>query len=291
MVGNPKRGSVLVTGTSTGIGKAAALALDKLGFTVFAGVRSEKDGQALCSEASRNLAPVLMDVTDSTSIEKAKQQVSQLVGEAGLAGLVNNAGVGFLSPLECVPLDDLRWVFDVNVFGLLAVTQAFLPLLRQGRGRLINVSSEGSIFVMPFHGSYSASKFAVNGLTDALRLELKPQGIQVSLIIFGSVKTPIWDKTAQLSDRISRGCPPQLFELYKEHFRKVSDYFYRLGANGISPEASARSVVHALTARRPKLRYYVGPDANLYNILDKIFYGRLRDWTLCQIIGLRGKQS
>ena len=175
-----KLGHVVVTGSSSGIGRATALYLEQLGFRVIATVRSEQDGQALCSEASGGIIPLLMDVTDQASIERAKGQVSQAVGDSGLAGLVNNAGIGFVSPLEFAPLDELRRLFEVNVFGLLAVTQAFLPLLRQGRGRVVNISSTASIMVAPFHGPYSASKFAVNGLSDALRLELKPLDVQVS---------------------------------------------------------------------------------------------------------------
>ncbi|OGO14009.1 MAG: hypothetical protein A2Y53_04570 [Chloroflexi bacterium RBG_16_47_49] len=117
---HPKFGSVLITGASSGIGKATALNLERLGFRVFATVRNDEDAQALRSEGSERLIPVFMDVTDQASIDRAKEQVSQVIGNEGLAGLINNAGVGFISPLECVPLDELRWMFEVNVFGLLA---------------------------------------------------------------------------------------------------------------------------------------------------------------------------
>lgn len=280
-----KIGAVLVTGTSTGIGKATVLHLDRLGFSVFATVRNERDAQALRSEASGRLVPVLMDVTDQASIDRAKEQVCQAVGDAGLAGLVNNAGVGFVSPLEFVPLDDLRWLFEVNFFGLLAVTQAFLPLLRQRRGRIVNISSIASIFVVPFHGPYSASKLGVNGLSDALRLELKPHGVQVSVVVCGSIKTPIWEKADLLSNRVAEDFPPQAMELYGRPYRRLRDYFSRLGKAGIPAEAASRKVDHALTARRPKNTYYVGLDANFYKIADKFLYGRLRDWVVLHSIG------
>lgn len=278
-----KYGTVVVTGASTGIGRATALQLDQLGFKVFATVRNERDAQALHSASSENLIPVLMDVTDPASIISAKEQVGYAVGDEGLAGLVNNAGIAFQAPLEFVPLDKLRWLFDVNVFGLLAVTQAFLPLLRQRRGRIVDVSSSATLFVVPFHGPYSASKLAVNGLSDALRLELKPFGVQVSVLICGNMKTPIWEKAGQFSDQVAEGFPPQAMELYGQPYRKLREYFVRLGKAGISPETVARQVAHALTARRAKNTYFVGPDAVLHNIVNKIAYGRLRDWLVYRV--------
>jgi NAD(P)-dependent dehydrogenase (short-subunit alcohol dehydrogenase family) len=280
-----KTDAVLITGTSTGIGKATALHLDRLGFRVFATVRNENDAQALCAEASERLVPLLMDVTDQASIDQAKEEVGQAVGDAGLAGLVNNAGVGFLAPLEFLPLDELRWMFEVNVYGLLAVTQAFLPLLRQKRGRIVNISSTASLFVAPFHGPYSAAKLGVNGLSNALRLELKPHGVQVSVVVCGSIKTPIWEKGEHLADRALKDFPPQAMELYGEHYRKLRAYFSRLGKAGVLPEAASQKIVHALTSRRPKNTYYVGPDANFYKIADKLLYGRLRDWVISQTTG------
>jgi NAD(P)-dependent dehydrogenase (short-subunit alcohol dehydrogenase family) len=277
---NPKLGAVIVTGASTGIGKATALHLERLGFNVFATVRNERDSQALCSEASGRIIPLLMDVTDQNTIDRAKEHVSRVVGNVGLAGLVNNAGVGFLSPLEFVPLEELRWLFEVNFFGLLSVTQSFLPLLRQRRGRIVNISSTASIFVAPFHGPYSTSKLGVNGLSDALRLELKPHGVQVSVVVCGSIKTPMWEKGSYLSDRVLKSFPPQALDIYGEHYRRLRDYFFKLGKVGVPPEAVSKQIAHALTARRVKNMYYVGPDAKFYNIASKLLYGRLRDWAI-----------
>lgn len=285
MDNHQKLGAVLITGTSVGIGKTIALHLDRLGFKVFATVRNERDAQALCDESSGELVPVFMDVTDQTSIDLAKEQVTRALGDDGLIGLVNNAGVGFVSPLEFVPLNDLRWLFEVNVFGLLAVTQAFLHLLRQRHGRIVNISSTASIFVAPFHGPYSASKLALNGLSNALRLELKPHGVQVSLVMCGSVNTPIWDRAQHISDRVSKSFPPQALELYGERFRSLRDYFIEIGEAGVPTEAVSPKVVHALTAKRAKNTYYVGPDANFYKIADKLLFGRLRDWVVLRTIG------
>src|SRR5512142_396294 len=144
-------GNVLITGCSTGIGRATALHLDKLGFQVFASVRRERNAQALCAQGSERLTPIMMDVTDGESIAAAASQVRHAVGEGGLCGLVNNAGVAFHSSLEFVPLDDLRRLFEVNFFGALAVTQAFLPLIRQAGGRVVNISSASELVSVPFH--------------------------------------------------------------------------------------------------------------------------------------------
>ena len=278
MNNNQKFGSILVTGASSGIGKAISLHLEQLGFSVFATVRNERDANALCSQTSGGLVPVLMDVTDQASIERAKNQVNQAIGDAGLDGLVNNAGVVYISPLEFVPLDELRWLFEVNFFGLLAVTQAFLPLLRKKQGRIVNISSMSSIFIIPFHGAYTASKLGVDGLSEALRLELKPHGVQVSVVVCGNTKTPIWDKSIQISDRIAKDFPSKAMDLYGGRYGRLREYFIKIGDAGIQPEAVSRKIVHALTAQRARKTYYVGPDASLFRFLDKILHGRLRDW-------------
>src|SRR5574341_29762 len=178
---------IVITGASTGIGEACALYLDELGYRVFAGVRRPSDGETLKAKASARLTPVVMDVTDVASIDRAVETVKQAVGSVGLAGLVNNAGIGVGGPLEVVPLADLRKQFEVNVIGQVAVTQAFLPLLRQGRGRIVNMGSIAGRVVMPFMGPYSASKFALEALTDAMRLEFQPWGIQVSIVEPGAI--------------------------------------------------------------------------------------------------------
>jgi len=280
------KGAVLLTGPSTGIGRAAALQLDQLGYQVFATVRKEQDADSLRSQASKRLTPLMMDVTDEASISQAADLVSQMVGEAGLAGLVNNAAIGFTSPLEFVPLDDLRWLFEVNFFGQLAVTQKLLPLLRQAQGRIVNISSTASCVVAPFHGPYSSSKLALNGLTDALRLELKPLGVQVCLILYGSVKTPIWDSGGSISKQVVQDYPAQAWNLYGENYRILGDYFNKIGKAGITTEQAIQPVVHALTSEHPKVRYIVGRDARKFNLLNKFLYGRLGDWIIKRTIGL-----
>ncbi len=279
--------NVLITGTSTGIGQATALHLDRLGFRVFAGVRKAEDGDALRAQASAQLCPLLLDVTDARAIAQAKETVAAAVGQAGLAGLVNNAGVGFHSPVEFTPLDDLRALFEVNVFGMIAVTQAFLPLVRQARGRIVNISSSAQIVVAPFHGPYSASKLAVGGFSRALRMEVRPFGIQVSVVQPGSIDTPIWNKT-EWTSRIQREEAPQLNSLYGKTFGRMLEYMADMGRHGIPPEEVARAVAHALTARHAKHYYRVGRDAQLFNLLTTFIPERFHDWIILRTMGIEG---
>ena len=193
-IGNNR--TVVITGASTGIGAASALHLDQRGFTVFAGVRKPADGAVLQQSSSDRLIPIMLDVTDQASIQQAQAIVSERVGTTGLYGLVNNAGIAVPAPLEAISIPDLRRQLEVNVIGQVAVTQAFLPLLRQARGRIINMGSIAGRAAMPLMGPYSASKFALEAITDALRLEVQQWGIHVSIIEPGAIATPIWDKSA-----------------------------------------------------------------------------------------------
>ena len=278
--------AVLITGTSSGIGYASAIHLDNLGFQVFATVRNWEHADKLCAEASPRLIPIRMDVTDPATIDKARVQVERTVGERGLWGLVNNAGVGIGGPLEFFPLEDLRWIFDVNLFGLLAVTQAFLPLVRQARGRVVNISSSASLVVMPFHGPYSMTKWSVNAMSNALRLELQPFGVQVSLMIVGSIDTPIWVKGGKSSIRIRKKYQPEGIELYGARWKKVGEIFTEMGNAGSPPEIAAKKIALALTAKRPRNTYYIGADAHQINIFEKLFFGKVRDWLLLRFVGL-----
>ena len=278
--------SVLVTGTSTGIGRCAALQLDQLGYQVFATIRNKQDAESIQSEASDRLIPLMLDVTEPTSLDRAHEIVKLNVADAGLWGLVNNAAIGFVSPLEFAPLDDLRWLYEVNVFGLLAITQKFLPLIRQAKGRIINISSTASSAVAPFHGPYSSSKLALNGLTDSLRLELKPLQVQVSLIVFGSVQTPIWATAGDKSTQVAQDFPPEALEIYGGNLGRVRDYFNRIGKTGMTTDQACQSILHALSAENSKTHYYVGPDARLHYWLRRLFYGRIADWIMVRTIGL-----
>jgi NAD(P)-dependent dehydrogenase (short-subunit alcohol dehydrogenase family) len=279
-----ERGAVVISGASTGIGRATALHLDRLGFRVYAGVRREPDGQSLRREASERLAPVILDVTDAPSIEAAEKTVASEVGEAGLAGVVNNAGIGAGGPLEFVPLDELRSVLEVNVVGVMAVTQAFLPLVRRARGRIAIVSSSSGRLAAPFAGPYCASKFAVEALADSLRVELRPWGIEVALIEPGAVDTPIWGKTQRYADELEARLSEEERRLYHDVIPTLRRQLEENARGAASPDTCARAIEHALTARRPRTRYLVGRDARLETFLGRFVPDRLRDWIIARML-------
>ncbi len=278
--------SVFVTGSSTGIGRAAALELDHLGFRVFATVRRKRDAESLRAEASPSLKPLLLDVTDPRSIARARKDVASEVGPAGLWGLVNNAGISFRAALEAVPLEEIRRLYESNVFGAMAVTQVFLPLLRQARGRIINVSSLASFMVTPYHGPYSSAKASLDALSDALRMEMKPFGVTVTILHIGGVQTPLWEKAASLTKDIVRKYPTETPPQYLENQARAFEYFRKKGMKGLTADAAASSIVRALTAARPKTRYAVGSDARFMRLLSAVLHGRLRDAVILRSMGL-----
>ena len=281
---NSDRKAVVITGASTGIGAACAWHLDRLGFTVLAGVRRIEDGDALKARASARLQPILLDVTDGASIEQARQAVAGLVGPRGLAGLVNNAGIAVAGPLEAVPIADLRRQFEVNVIGQVAVT--FLPLLRQGRGRIVNMGSIAGRAAMPVMGPYSASKFALEALTDALRLEVQQWGIQVSIVEPGAIATPIWTKSGAKAEELEAKTTEDLKTLYAGVIAGVRARVAEAAARAIPPETVAQAVEHALTAARPKTRYLVGRDAKVRALMIKLLPDRWSDRLMTRILNL-----
>jgi NAD(P)-dependent dehydrogenase (short-subunit alcohol dehydrogenase family) len=277
---------IVVTGASSGIGEACALHLDGLGYRVFAGVRRPADGEALRAKASERLTPVLLDVTDLASIDRAAETVKAAVGAAGLAGLVNNAGIGVGGPLEVVPLADLRKQFEVNVIGQVAVTQALLPLLRQGRGRIVNMGSIAGRAAMPFMGPYAASKFALEALTDAMRLELRPWGIHVSIVEPGAIESRIWDKARRKADQLDAAWSAGEKILYRDALAPVRKAMEQAAQRAIPARAVAEAVAHALSASRPKTRYLVGFDARLRAVLTAWLPDRAQDWLLARVLKL-----
>lgn len=278
---------IVITGASTGIGEACALELDRLGYQVFAGVRSDADAKRLQERASEKLTPVMIDVTDVEMIAAAADLVREATGEAGLAGLVNNAGIVVSGPLEILPLEKFRWQFEVNVVGLLAVTQAFLPLLRIGKGRLVNMGSVSGKLAPPYLAPYAASKFALEALTDALRSELRHWAIEVSIIEPASVATPIWEKSRAAADKMAEEVPPEALALYQADLDAMRKATQRLGENGMPVEKVVRAVVHALSARRPKTRYRVGLQTWLAAWSARWVPARVRDRFVQRQLGLR----
>lgn len=255
------RGNVVVTGASTGIGEATALHLAEIGFQIFAGVRREEDGRALIEKGGDRIRPILLDVTSADSVVQAAAEVQASLAGSGLAGLVNNAGVAVGGPLEFVPMDDFHRQIDVNVTGQLAVTQAFLPLLRIARGRIVNMGSVSGRVASPFLGPYVASKFALEALTTALRLELYPWGIQVSIVTPGVIQTPIWSKAVSDFDRIRTAMPTEATSLYGKILDGMRRRLATVYTKGVPAIEVAKAVAHALTAKRARRRYPVGSDA------------------------------
>lgn len=280
------RRTVLVTGTSTGIGRAVALRLAREGWQVFAGVRRATDGDSLVGEASGQLTPVILDVTDDAAVDAALAEVGDKVGVQGLQALVNNAGVAVGGPLEYLPVDRWRDQFAVNVTGQVAVTKAAMPLLRgSARGaRIVFIGSNSGRVATPLMGPYSASKFALEGLADALRMELHGSGIDVTVIQPGSVKTPIWDKgRAQVAD-LQGLMDHDAFLRYEELIDAVTKGLEAADASGVSPDKVAGVVSGALEAKRPRTRYQVGLDSKISVTLARLLPGRAMDAAIRRMV-------
>jgi NAD(P)-dependent dehydrogenase (short-subunit alcohol dehydrogenase family) len=283
--------SVVITGASTGIGEACALHLDGLGWRVFAGVRTIAAGEVLQAKSSARLLPVCIDVTDAASIASAREIVTRELGVHGLTCLVNNAGIVVAAPLEFVPLDDVRRQFEVNVIGAIAATQAFLPLIRKSRGRIVNIGSDNGRLSLPIMGPYCASKFAIEAITDALRIELAPWGIEVVLIEPGNIATPIWRKSLAEARRIEAALPPEYQRLYGSQVASVRAFAAEFGSRGSQPLAVAKMVARALDERRPDTRYPVGLDARVTTTLVRFLPDRLLDRLIRRLLNLPKRVS
>jgi NAD(P)-dependent dehydrogenase (short-subunit alcohol dehydrogenase family) len=268
--------AAFVTGASTGIGLACALRLHRDGWHVFAGVRRESDAEALAARAADRMIPVRCDVTDEASVVAAAETVAAGLGRQRLAGVVNNAGVAIGGPVEHLPLDYWRRQLEVNVVGQVAVTQAFLPLLREGWGRVVFVGSNSGLLATPMMAPYSASKFAIEALADSLRIELSDWDLPVSLIEPGAVRTAIWDKGRALADELEAVLPPIATERYGRWIAVIRKGIDEQDRTGVDPDVVARAVAHALQATRPRPRYLVGLDARLTAVVARLPV-RLRD--------------
>ncbi len=278
--------AALITGASTGIGRTAAMRLDSRGWKVFAGVRSEEDGRVLRDAASESLAPLRIDVTEPDSIAAAAAEVDSELGAGGLDGLVNNAGVAIPGPLETLPIPDLRRQIEINLIGQVAVTQAMLPAIRRARGRIVFISSVGGRTALPFTGAYHASKFGIEAIGDSLRQELRPWGIEVSLIEPGAVATPIWDKGQAAADLISERLPEHHDPLYGASSSSYRETVRHVGAAGVPPEQVADAIEEALTAKRPRTRYLIGRRAKIQARLGIVLPDRVFDRLVAREMGL-----
>jgi len=269
--------SVVVTGASSGIGRATVLLLARNDFRVFAGVRKREHGDTLRSEVGESVTPLIFDVTDAAAIEMSAKQVETALADRGLDGLVNVAGVGVSGPLEFMRLTELRIVFEINVFGQMAVIQAFLPLLRAARGRIVNISSVGAHIAIPFGGALCSSKAAFGLLSDSLRMELDPFSVTVCTVEPGAIYTPAVEKTLGDVEGVIRTLPPSGVARYADMLRVFTKRAYARERNGSSPDVVAEAIRDALTAKRPKIRYVIGKDAKQLTTLPRILPDRMLD--------------
>jgi len=283
-VGNGR--GVVVTGASTGIGRACALALAGDGFRVFAGVRRDEDAQSLASEGADGLVPLVFDVTDQASLAAAAEKTREVLAGDGLAGLVNNAGISVSAPLEHVALERLRLQLEVNVVGQVAATQAFLPLVREGKGRIVNIGSVGGRVALPMLGPYNASKFAMEAITDSLRQELRSEGIHVSIVEPGAVDTKIWDKGTTEARASAAELSPEASARYGTLIAKVTQAAEKEADGAAPPKVVADAVAHALTSDRPRTRYPVGRGVGTRIRLRKLLPDRAFDRVVAKALRL-----
>jgi NAD(P)-dependent dehydrogenase (short-subunit alcohol dehydrogenase family) len=277
--------TVLVTGASTGIGAGCAVGLARRGYRVFAGVRKTEDGERLVKQAQENLEPIRIDVTQADTIEAARAQIEEATEERGLDALMNNAGISVASPIEFLALDDLRLQLDVNVVGQVAVTQAFLPLIRRARGCILITGSVGGFVATPFLGAYCMSKYAMEAFADSLRMELKPQGIRVVLLEPAAIASEIWDKGSAAAEPYQTNPPPGFMERYGPFLEGVQKFAAEGKERGHPPQVVLDAVVHALESGRPKTRYVMGDGARLRQLLRRL-PDRLRDTMILKALGV-----
>jgi NAD(P)-dependent dehydrogenase (short-subunit alcohol dehydrogenase family) len=275
---------VVVTGVSSGLGQATAAAFLRRGYRVFGSLRTPADAARLQTELGENFVPLLFDVTDGPAIARAAAEVERQLAGQPLRGLINNAGIALGGPLQHQPIEVVRQHFEVNVLGLVQVTQAFLPLLgarpgfRGPAGRVINIGSVSGQVASPFMGAYVGSKFALEGLTATWRRELQLFGVKMVLIGLGVTQTPIWDKGIDLE--------PYRDTPYHGPAQRFLGFVNDTRAKGLSPDYVAGRLVSIMEVPRPRLRYSIAPDMVRSWIVPRLIPARLLDWLLGKGIGL-----
>ena len=278
--------SVVVTGVSTGIGWGTVKVLTGKGFHVFGSVRKVADAERLCGEFGDDFTPLLFDVTDEAAVRAGAREVEAALGGATLAGLVNNAGIAVAGPMLHLPVEDFRKQLEVNLTGVVIATQAFAPLLgaegsgRRDAGRIVNISSVGGRTANPFMAPYNTSKFGLEGLSESLRRELLPFGVDVIVIAPGAVATPIWAKSDEIdASRYAN-------TVYAGPMERLRAYMNSVGAAGLPPERIGEAIHLALTTARPKVRYTVSPSPFQTFMSETVLSPRALDRVIGKRLGL-----
>jgi NAD(P)-dependent dehydrogenase (short-subunit alcohol dehydrogenase family) len=271
-----KKKGVIITGASSGIGLECALWLAGRGFHVFAGVRRKPDGDRLKTLAPDTITPLLLDVTDPASIKAAVTAVSRCPDEISPFALINNAGIAIAGPLEMLPIDSFKTQIEVNLIGQLAVTQAFLPLLRAHHGRVFLMGSILGRFALPFLGAYSCAKFALEALAESMGMELAGTGVSVSIIEPGNVATPIWEKSKGMALQIAGDLSESRWNMYLDDARSALGFVERLAKKGIPAKKVAQVIEKALSAKTPRKRYTIGSDSAFLGRVLPVFSTGMR---------------
>ena len=278
--------NIVITGVSTGIGYAAALRLTKASHNVFGSVRNEADAKRLQTELGENYHPLIFDVTDSNAIQDAVEYVTNIVGDNGIDALINNSGIALGGPILELPVDIFRKQFEVNIFGIISVTQAFSKLLGAYKGathngKIIMISSVAGKRSYPFVGPYSASKHALEGMSDALRRELMLYDIDVILVEPGPVKTDIWKKTPNLENNIF------LKSDFEPALRKFNGMIKIFEKKGLDADIIAKRIEKIIISNSPKTRYVLSPNKLRDYILPGLLPDRWLDRAMSKALGLK----
>jgi|SRR5690348_11707593 NAD(P)-dependent dehydrogenase (short-subunit alcohol dehydrogenase family) len=277
--------SVVITGVSTGIGWATAKLLLDRGFRVFGSTRKQADADRLKTEFGPNFTPLMFDVTDEAAVLAAAREVRTALNGQTLTGLVNNAGIAVAGPVLELAADEFRRQMNVNVIGPIITTQAFGPLLgsdlslKGPKGRIVMISSVAGKNGNPLTAAYSASKHAIEGLSESLRREMMLFGIDVIIVAPGAVKTPIWSKAEEVDISAYKNSP------FFPALGRIRQFMLRLGETGLPPEKIAEAIAGALTSPHPKVRYQLTPDPMRHLVLG-VLPKRMTDKIIAKRLGL-----